>query len=70
MMFNRGNWTELMRASAKCDDLAAVSSRHARRQGFDDDLKRRVARAEMLVHYGELFSASQALEGASLAPGN
>ena len=61
VMFNRGNWTELIRASAKCDDLAAVSRRR---------LKRRVARAEMLVHYGELFSARQALEGASLAPGN
>ena len=71
VMFNRGNWTELIRASAKCDDLAAVSRRrHARRQGIDDDLKRRVARAEMLVHYGELSSARQALEGASLAPGN
>ena len=71
IMFNRGNWTELIRASAKCDDLAAVSRRrHARRQGFDDDLKRRVARAEMLVHYGELSSSRQALEGASLAPGN
>ena len=42
MMVNRGNWTELIRASAKCDDLAAVSRRrHARRQGFDDDLNRR-----------------------------
>ena len=47
--------------------LAAVSRRrHARRQGFDDDLKRRVARAEILVHCGELSSTRQALERAIL----
>ena len=53
-----------------CDDQAAVSRRRrARRQG-EDDLEQRAVRAEMLVHYGELSSARQALEGAALAPGN
>ena len=45
-----------------CDDQAAVSRRRrARRQG-EDDLEQRAARAEMLVHFGELSSARQAKE--------
>ena len=35
-----------------------------------DDLEKRVAGAELLCHLGELSSARQALEGATLAPGN
>ena len=63
-------WQELIRASVICDDQAAVSRRRrARRQG-EDDLDKRAVRAEMFVHYGELSSARQALEGAALAPGN
>ena len=41
--------------------------RRARRQG-EDELEQRAVRAEMFVHYGELSSARQALEGAALAP--
>ena len=40
------------------------------RKGRRNDLEVRAARAEMLVQMGELSSARQALEGASLAPGN
>ena len=43
-----GNWTELIRASAECDDLAASRRRHARRQRFNDDLKQRVAKTSKI----------------------
>ena len=48
--------------------VAVVRRRRSRRG--ENDLGRRVDRAEALVHMGELSSARQALEGASLAPGS
>ena len=68
-MFSRGEWSGLIEASAACDLQAAVGRRRRRRRP-GDDLERRAARAEMLVHLGELSSARQALEGASVAPGS
>ena len=65
-----GHWIRLIEASEQCDDKAAVSRRRFRRRVHDDDLEKRVARAELLCHLGELSSARQALEGATLAPGN
>ena len=45
--------------------------RRSRRRVHDnDDLEKRVSRAELLCHMEELSSALQALEGAALAPGN
>ena len=66
--FSQGQWESLLEASARCDEQAAVSRRRSRRRDGDDG-ERRAARAEMLVGLGELSSARQALEGASLAPG-
>ena len=51
-----GSWVWI-RASAKCDDLAAVSRRRQKRRlGVNNDFKRRVVRAEMFVHHGVVFS--------------
>ena len=48
-MVSRGSWGDLIRASAKCDELAAVSRRRqTRRFGVDDNIKRRAARTEMV----------------------
>ena len=66
-MFSRGEWWDLIRASAACEQAAVGRRRRRRRPG--DDLESRAARAEMLVHLGELSSARQALEGAAVAPG-
>ena len=64
--FSRGEWIQLLTASAVCDEQAAI--RQSRRRG-GDDVERRVMKAERLVHVGELSSARQALEGSELAPG-
>ena len=68
-MFVRGDWTELVRASELCDAQASVVRRRSRRRS-NNDVEKRVARAEMFVHMGELSSARQALMGAAVAPGN
>ena len=66
--FARGEWVQLLRVSSQCDEKAAVSRRRqGRRRGHE--VERRVARAETLIHLGELSSARQALEGSELAPG-
>ena len=46
-----------------------ASSRRSRRRDHDN-LESRAARAEGLVHMGELSAARQVLEGAAVAPGN
>ena len=56
-------------ASEACDDKAAVARRRQGRRGQQDTIENRFRRTEMLVQLGELSSARQALEGASLAPG-
>ena len=67
--FVRGDWGSLILASRECSTQAAVvRRRRSRRTG--DNLEHRAARAEVLVHMGELSSARQALEGAELAPGS
>ena len=68
-LFNRGDWRQLLEASRNCCHQAAVLRRRRNRRS-EDDITRRVNRAESLVHMGELSSARQALEGASLAPGS
>ena len=66
--FVRGDWGSLILASRECSTQAAVvRRRRSRRTG--DNLEHRAARAEVLVHMGELFSARQ-VEGAELAPGS
>ena len=69
-IFARGEWIQLVAASEACDDRSAIARRRrGRRQSQQDDIENRVARAETLVQMGELSSARQALEGASVAPG-
>ena len=67
-MFIRGRWTDLLTTSEECCPQAAASRRRRTRR-VEDEMKRRVDRADALVHMGELSSARQALEGATLAPG-
>ena len=62
----RGEWLQLLRASAQCDEKAALARR--RRRG-GDDVGQRATRVETLIQLGELSSARQALEGSELAPG-
>ena len=65
--FSRGDWIDLIVASERSDERAAISRSRSNRRAHDD-LESRAARAEMLVSLGELSSARQALEGAALAP--
>ena len=65
----RGDWGSLISASRTCNAQAA-SIRQRRRRRSQDCVERRAARAEALVHMGELSSAKQALEGEELAPGS
>ena len=65
-MFNRSQWEALLRAGGVCCTQAGVRRRRSRHRG--DNVPGRVARAEVLVHLGELSSARQVLEGAQLAP--
>ena len=67
--FNSGAWLDLLEESRKVTHEAAQVRRRRNRR-TEDDLTRRVSRAEALVHMGEVSSARQALEGASLAPGS
>ena len=67
-LFNAGAWLDLLEASRKVNQQAAVLRRRRNRRS-DDELAKRVSRAEALVHIGEVSSARQALEGSSLAPG-
>ena len=62
-----GRVVQLLHASVQCDEQAAVVRRRKGRRG--DDLERRAIRALNFVQLGELSSASQALEGAEIAPG-
>ena len=50
-------------------EASATASRR-RRCSVVDDIDRRAARAKILLQFGELSSARQALEGATLGPGN
>ena len=66
-MFARGEWIELLMASALCDEEASVASRRRqRRHGGQQDVERRATRAQMLVHMGEISAGRHALEGAGV----
>ena len=67
--FARGEWLQLVATSEACNEKAAVARRRQGRRGQQDTIDNRTGRAEMLVQLGELSSARQAVEGASLAPG-
>ena len=68
-VFSRGEWSQLLRASAQCDEKAAVGRRRRRRRRSGDDVEQRAMRAEMLIQLGELSSTRQVLEGCEIAPG-
>ena len=59
-MFVRGEWQALMEAGEDCASKAAVAK--SRRRRTERALTHRLARAEALVHLGELSAARQALE--------
>ena len=68
-VFADGDWASLLASSmVHASRAAQASSRRSRRQDTDN-LESRAARAEALVHMGELSAARQALEGAAVAPG-
>ena len=58
-----------MRESVACAEAAHSSSVRRRRRSADEEAIR-ATRALSLEQMGELSAAQQALEGASLAPGN
>ena len=67
-VFADGDWACLLASSMKHASRAAqASSRRSRRQDTDN-VESRAARADALVHMGELSAACQALEGAAVAP--
>ena len=66
--FHDGEWLSLLTESSECAGQAQVRAVRSRRRPQDDHAQR-AARALSLVREGELSSARQALEGASLAPG-
>ena len=50
------------RESKDCDERASVGRRRGNRKRQGNSVEERVARAEMLVHMGELSAARQAHE--------
>ena len=68
--FQEGDWISLLRESVSCADVAHSSVVRRRRRRGPDEESARASRALSLVHMGELSAARQALEGASVAPGN
>ena len=70
--FSQGDWRTLFDESEghASTALKSRSRRRRRNQSAEQDLERRAARAESLVHTGELSAARLALEGDSVAPGD
>ena len=68
--FGRGEWADLVEESIRSAEAGSQAAIRKRRRQEDDDLARRVARAERLARLGELSSARQALESAAVAPGS
>ena len=66
--FADGQWVDVLNVSSLDADMASVTTSRRRLREPQDDLDRR-APALHLVHFGEVSSARQALEGASAAPG-
>ena len=59
-----------MASEQESSSRAAQGFSRRRRRVVHDDVEALAARAEALVQLGELSADRQALEGASLAPGN
>ena len=68
--FQEGDWISLLRESLSCADVAHSSVVRRRHRRGPDEESVGASRALSLVHMGELSVARQALEGASVAPGN
>ena len=66
--FAAGQWAELVRESMVSAEQGSEAMRRKRRRE-GDNLVKRAARVEKLVHLGELSAGRQALEGAEVAPG-
>ena len=67
--FAEGQWVDLVNESMMDADKATVTTNRRRRRDDQNELDKRATRALRLVHFGELSSARQALEGANVAPG-
>ena len=68
--FQEGDWISLLRESVSCAEVAHSSVVRRRRRRDPDEESARASRALSLVHMAELSADRQALEGASVAPGN
>ena len=68
--FVHGRWSHLIDDGRTCAEQSSKVATRKRRRGQQDDVERRAARAEALVHMGELSAGRQALEGGASAPGN
>ena len=64
--FASGQWDSLLDVKG-AEEVSDLARRKRRRE--QDELVKRAARAEKLVHLGELSAARQALEGEVVAPG-
>ena len=69
-LFNAGDWAQLLLESNSIAEAGTQAAVRKRRQHGQDDISRRAARAERLALLGELSAGRQALEGATIAPGN
>ena len=69
-LFNAGDWAQLLLESNNIAEAGTQAAVRKRRQHVQDDISRRAARAERLALLGELSAGRQALEGATIAPGN
>ena len=69
--FREGRWAQYLDASRSRAEISSTARLQQRRRGRDrtQDVDKRAAKASMMVQFGELSSARQALEGADLAPG-
>ena len=67
--FQEGDWISLLRQSTVASEQGQNRAVRQRRRNQDEEAAR-AARALSLVQMGELSAGRQALEGASLAPGN
>ena len=67
--FQEGDWLSLLSQSSASSQQGQVGAVRRRRRNSDEEAAR-AARALSLVQLGEISAGRQALEGASLAPGN
>ena len=69
-LFNAGDWAQLLLESNSIAEAGTQAAVRKRRQHVQDDISQRAARAERLALLGEMSGGRQALEGATIAPGN